>query len=257
MAKNPNCKVVTTRRLITLVDGVPTVGDVSFRLSTDDGRFSASLPGGVGKWAYDKYGRDEQRSFDAVRDLSADDGYRIVSTTLAGVVDNYPAVIRAYVDWQRGLEATKVIVVDFAKNLKMSFGQGRGEISFAASPAMSLTYRVTHRITADGRPAYGDMRDGRFVMGAKPAGNYEMKWTQEREDFLANAVAGFEGLIVKLCDFFADAETNVQIAIDRGAGLLPSPAQEEVADVEDDIDTSDIPEMGEEFFKRARLVRPT
>ena len=41
-----------------------------------------------------------------------------------------------------------------------------------------------------------------------------------------NAAAGFEGLILKLVEFFADAETNVQIAIDRGAGLLPAPAKE-------------------------------
>ena len=224
MARNPRGKVATTRRLITLVDGAPTIADVDVRLSTEDGIFSAALPEGVGPWAYER--RDDRRSYDVRRDPDLADGYLLVSATLAGVVDGYPLLIRAYINWQEGLAAERVIIVDFAKNLKQGFGHGRGEISFAAYPAMSLTYRTAYRTTVGDRTAYGRMEGDRFIQGAKPAGDYEMRWTQEREDFLANAVAGFEGLILKLVEFFADAETNVQIAIDRGAGLLPAPAKE-------------------------------
>jgi hypothetical protein len=41
-----------------------------------------------------------------------------------------------------------------------------------------------------------------------------------------------------------------------GTGPTPEAAVEELSDLLDEPDTSDIPEVGEDWFKRARLRRP-
>lgn len=153
-------------------------------------------------------------------------------------IDKWKAGLRAYEKWLKDTQSTKVLVIEFKKNIRhidgfhnapgrnrtdfVGYGAFQGDISFTRHPAMCLWFEVLHQIGDD----YYRRRQGRYQFCRPDSKSIIIPWTQEREDFLDNATESFETLICRLMEFFEDAEGNIERALAGQLNpMLPAPPE--------------------------------
>ena len=149
---------------------------------------------------------------------------RIAADTMDTVIDGFKTICQRYEHAMKENKKVKVIRFWFAKNIRQTLCADRDDMSFVGSPALHLRYEVLWRV--------GDVLLRENMQSAGKVGSTSrgdgtttiIDWSEARELFFANMVAGLETLIMRCVDFTADLEKNVDNAIAHKQGLfLPAP----------------------------------
>lgn len=166
-------------------------------------------------------------------------GRRVVGKSLEKVMDAYKHVCLVYSIWMQDNVAEHYLSVIFGYNVRhtpgfhdapdapkqrttafSNYGGGiPGRMSFAACPAMEMSFKSVWRI--DGK-FYTKGPEGRWYAEQDREADkiHRLRWTQEREDFLSRMDTGLTGLICRLMEFFEDIEGNMDLAIETGIAPL-------------------------------------
>lgn len=166
-------------------------------------------------------------------------GRQVLASDLQTVCDLFTVICKRYSTWMQDNVAVKYLLIEFGYNVRHVDGfhnapdaplqrQGafanyaggpHARMSFATVPAVELSYKVVWMIE---NKLYNKSRTDTWhaIDSRDVSKKHSMRWTQEREDFLAKMDHGLTTMICRMIEFFEDLEDNMTTAIDSGSSVL-------------------------------------
>lgn len=163
-------------------------------------------------------------------------GRRVVARDMQTAMDTFGSICIRYGIWLQDNAAERWIKVVFGYNVRhvqgfhnaegapfrefSSYNGGKpSAMSFTGTPALELTTSDVWKI--DG-VFHTKSKQGRWLteQNRQRGKSHYLRWTQERQDFLAQMDHGLTTMICKLIEFFEDFEGNMTNAIETGGNAL-------------------------------------